>query len=191
MGDGTKQEPHVTQPDAAPSPEDPAEAPLDGESLKALSDIRELLLSEMDGLTHDLLSSELGSLERISSLTESIQGKLDRLYAHKFPKSCSSCGRIYETRESYLRATRDLIGKNTVMNRVGVQEYRNCECGSTLLVWTQDRRDNSDFGKARRDLFDVCLAKMKTLSTDDEATLRARLRRIFRGVADRVESRKT
>lgn len=152
-------------------------------------DLCELLRAELDGLGNDLLASEVTQLQKISSFTENIQAKLDRLYAHKFPKSCSTCGRVYETRQEYLSATRNLKGGGAVVNRLGVQEYRNCECGSTLLVRTNDRRDNSVFGQARRDLFEACLDKLKVLSVEDEATLRERLRQIFNKVAARVEAR--
>ena len=43
----------------------------------------------------------------------------------------------------------------------GVQEYRNCTCGSTLLLITDDRRDKTEFGEIRRILFDLSVTYIK------------------------------
>ena len=146
---------------------------------------QEELSRQLDEEARALLASELDSLHQITRLCESIAAKLTLLFGHKFPKSCTTCGKMYETREDYLRETQNLRGKGTLASSHGVQEYRNCTCGSTLMVWTKDRRDNSEFGEARRALFDDCLAKLKAVSTDDEAVLRERLRQIFRLACDR------
>jgi hypothetical protein len=144
------------------------------------------LSQQLDDEFRGLLGSELDALERIARLTQSIEGKLTALYAHKFPKSCAMCGRVYQTREDFLDQTLTLAGGGTAVHKVGVQEYRNCVCGSTLMVWTKERRDNSEFGHARRALFDACLEKLKSLSKEDEAVLRKRLREVFRTVSDRL-----
>lgn len=147
------------------------------------------LSKQLDDESKELLESELDELERIARLTQAIEGKLAALYAHKFPKSCAMCGRIYYTREEFLDQTRRLAGQSTTVHTVGVQEYRNCVCGSTLMVWTKDRRDNSEFGHARRALFDACLARLKSLSNEDESVLRERLRGVFRTLSDRLGQR--
>ena len=144
----------------------------------------ERLLAELTAEADSLLSSELDALEKIAALTESVASKLTALYQAKFPKACATCGRIYETREQYLKATMSL-GK-TQVNKMGVQEYRNCECGSTLMVWTKERRDNSPFGARRRELFDACFDKIKSVSTEPEDLIRNRLRQLFQDVSDRM-----
>lgn len=142
------------------------------------------LLQELTSEADSLLSGELDALGKIAALTESVTEKLTALYQAKFPKACSTCGRVYETREDYVAATQSL-GK-TQVNRMGVQEYRNCVCGSTLMVWTKERRDNSPFGARRRELFDACLEKLRTVSQDPEDVLRKRLRQLFQEVSDRM-----
>ncbi|MCG7869235.1 MAG: hypothetical protein JAY67_16125 [Candidatus Thiodiazotropha taylori] len=41
-----------------------------------------------------------------------------------------------------------------------VELYRNCICGSTLMEFFSDRRDTSDNGLRRRQLFDDLLAQL-------------------------------
>ena len=110
-----------------------------------------------------------------------IGNQLIDLYSQKFPKRCNNCGKTYKTRNEYLKATypmRDRRG--TIFEVKKVQEYRNCICGSTLLILTDDRRDNSKFGYARRELFDRCLADLKKITEKDEESLKIALREIFR-----------
>ena len=143
------------------------------------------LIQQLHAEADTVLASELDVLQKIAGLTESVQAKLTALYMSKFPKCCATCGREFPTRESYLQATLELA-KGAVVNRAGVQEYRNCVCGSTLMVWTKDRRDTTPFGVQRRELFDTCLAKLKGLSPDADQVLRERLRQVFRGVTDKL-----
>lgn len=84
-----------------------------------------------------------------------------------FPKRCSSCGRLYSDLDGFLRNTRVRQGQNSgfmkmlglgdapVMDMVGT-----CRCGSTLMVVTPDRRDQSDRGRRRRRLFDRMVANL-------------------------------
>ncbi len=146
----------------------------------------ERLLSELDGEAQAVLASELDALAKIAALTESVQAKLTALYQAKFPKACATCGKTYETREDYLKATAALAAKSTMVNKMGVQEYRNCECGSTLMVWTKERRDNTPFGARRRELFDACLEKLKAASGEPDDVLRKRLRELFHEIAEKL-----
>lgn len=139
----------------------------------------EILRSELDTIYSGVLNSEISELERISEFTESVAQKLQNHYAEIFPKRCNSCGEIYQTREDFIRATHGLKTIDTVFDEIGLQEYRNCPCGSTLIVWTRDRRDSSEYGKARRKLFNDCVQKLKTLTDEDEKTIQAKLRTIF------------
>jgi hypothetical protein len=144
------------------------------------------LLAELTSESDTLLSSELDEMQKIAALTESVASKLTALYQAKFPKACTTCGRIYETREEYLKATMALAQKSTMVNKMGVQEYRNCVCGSTLMVWTKERRDNTPFGNRRRELFEACLQKLKSVSRDPEDVLRDRLRLLFHEVSEKM-----
>lgn len=130
-----------------------------------------------------MLDSELSQLEVLTKFTESVAAKLKQHYQDVFPKICNNCKTIYETREDYLNATKVLGPTSTVFDAVGLQEYRNCECGSTLVIWTQERRDNTEYGIARRKLFGLCLEKMKKISDKPERELMAQLRQLFSGVS--------
>ncbi len=133
---------------------------------------------------------EIYSLKEITKFCESISKKLSSMYQSVFPKKCTCCGKVFETRDDYLKETKELEDVSTVFNpdsEKSVQEYRNCTCGSTILVMTNDRRLTNKFGVARRELFDICLKKMKKISDEDEETLVNKLRDIFQKVIQKTE----
>lgn len=134
---------------------------------------------ELDLEFAPLINSELTELERISQFTESVTKKLSMHYARIFPKKCNTCGTIYASREAFLQATQELRKPSTVFDEAGLQEYRNCPCGSTLILLSKDRRDNTAYGIARRKLYNECLTKLRKLSTESEETIEGRLRNIF------------
>jgi hypothetical protein len=86
-----------------------------------------------------------------------------------FPKKCASCGQVYATVEEYVRKTGDVSGKSGLKTGYDdddtpiVELFRNCVCGSTLMDCFTDRRDISDDGLKKRQLFakllDMLLAK--------------------------------
>ena len=139
--------------------------------------------SELDSEFNMLLNNEFTELEKISLFAESVANKLQKHYSNMFPKKCNTCCRIYKTREQYLDETKLLQKTSTIYDEVGLQEYRNCVCGSTLVLWSQDRRDNTPYGVARRKLFDECLEKLMKLSEESEEQVRQRLRQIFSRLA--------
>ncbi|MDE2430377.1 MAG: hypothetical protein KGM99_16760 [Burkholderiales bacterium] len=89
---------------------------------------------------------------------------LKSLSKRDFPKRCANCGRIYETEDDYIRETHPLHRERSGL-KAGVDHndapllelYRNCDCGSTLLALFADRRDASDTGDQRRQLFNELL----------------------------------
>lgn len=149
------------------------------EKIKERASQIQSIINELDTEFVSLIGDEMTSLEKISVFSESVKSKLRKHYSHIFPKKCNNCNRVYHTREEYLRDTERLQKTTTVFDEVGLQEYRNCFCGSTLIVWTSDRRDLSKYGVARRKLFDECLAKLKQISDGPETELRDKLREIF------------
>lgn len=165
--------------------------PSDGLSLDA--EIRNLkdreaamkkIRSDLDSEFSSLLSKELSELEKFSLFSESVVEKLRKHYADSFPKKCNSCGRLYQDREQYLEETKRLRRVSTVYDDLGLQEYRNCLCGSTLVLWSQDRRDNSLYGIARRKLFDECVEKLSKLSQESSVDeIKERLREVFSRLA--------
>jgi hypothetical protein len=145
------------------------------------------LISQMKGL-----KDELTILDQISKFTDSVKERLHKIYDEKFPKKCNTCGRIYNSREDFLRETQamkkgDVIFDKEAKSNQRLQEYRNCVCGSTLVIVAGDRRDNTPFGKARRELFDVCVTKLKEVTKEDDARVRERVRKIFQAFATQYQ----
>lgn len=129
------------------------------------------------------------TLERLSMLSESIEGKLKRLYSVKFPKKCNNCGMIYNSRAEYLQQTKAYLDRhNSIMEKTRVLEFRDCLCGSTLVVVTEDRRDNTPFGVARRKLFDLCVERAVLISGSDKSVVIQKMREIFRDIINRATS---
>ena len=70
----------------------------------------------------------------------------------RFPKTCS-CGRRYETFADFVAATEGLGNSGETLRADGqnlTNIFRNCICGSTLLVFIQEKRDESPAGLLRR-----------------------------------------
>ena len=115
-------------------------------------------------------------------ILEDVEAKLRALYREKFPKQCGNCGRVYETREQYLHATRDLRRENCVfveeVNKV--MEFRNCVCGSTLTIVSGSRRDETDFGVARRRFFNTCVEKIVAATEQSRSSVEEQVREVFR-----------
>jgi len=103
-----------------------------------------------------------------------------------FPKVCRSCLKRYDSFEDFIAQTSDVNGKcglaeypqNAKSCKVGV--FRNCECGSTLLVVCLCRRDESAEGDLRRRNFDSMLACYAKAGIDRESA-RRELRKVMRG----------
>ena len=112
---------------------------------------------------------------------------LKALAASAFPKRCANCGRIYADVAAYLNDTLPVSAASSGLKRSEdddgstiVELFRNCPCGSTLLDFFSDRRDDSDAGDKRRSRFDDLLAYLiKRGTPPDEA--RDALRKAMRG----------
>ena len=158
--------------------------------IQNLDEIREkeeniaLIREELDSEFSSLLANHLGQLEKISVFTDSVAEKLRKHYCNMFPKKCNSCGREFANHNDYLNQTEPLKNQSTLFDHIGLQEYRNCPCGSTLLLWGKDRRDNTRYGIARRKLFDECLRKLQQLSDAPTDELRQKLREVFSKLAE-------
>jgi hypothetical protein len=80
-----------------------------------------------------------------------------------FPKRCRNCGRVFASEEDYFQQTQairpGITGLKAAVDEEGplVEVFRNCVCGSTLLVNCLSRRDDSAAGHSRRRLFNELL----------------------------------
>lgn len=74
---------------------------------------------------------------------------------NSFPRICHTCEKVYMDRGDFLNETELLIhGKYSKGTRGKVFEYRNCECGSTLVCVVESKRDTSPEGLAKRQEFE-------------------------------------
>lgn len=103
----------------------------------------------------------------VSPLTPaSLYQGLKAIWDTEFPKTCPKCRRVYESFEEYLVDTvplpqsSGLIGYDIgdVGQQVGL--FRNCSCGTTILSFCHDRRDLSETGNRRRELFGQLLNRL-------------------------------
>jgi hypothetical protein len=137
-----------------------------------------------------LMAGEWGiSLDRLKELQSKayqIESRLKTLYAEKFPKKCNTCERVYQTREEYLTATAPTGDRHVRFEPKveKVQEYRNCICGSTLMIMLPERRDMSAFGHERRAIFDQMVALLKELKDIETEEAKVIVRRIFKTLAE-------
>lgn len=91
---------------------------------------------------------------------DSLFDGLRALVESTFPKRCNACGRHFETPHQFLNETQQIregisgLKQSYDDNDITIVEvYRNCPCGSTLMDFFTDRRDLSESGLKRRDLF--------------------------------------
>jgi hypothetical protein len=84
---------------------------------------------------------------------------LKALWDAEFPKTCQKCARVYGSFEEYLMDTQALPHSSGLMEydvgnpgqQVGL--FRNCACATTIMAFCHDRRDLSEKGSMRRQLF--------------------------------------
>lgn len=146
--------------------------------VRRLAEVRGHLASDYLAIIH----SELQEVVRLSKFCESISSRLDKYYEDIFPKKCSSCGAEYSNYNDYLSKTSRLENDHSArFDAIGLQDYRDCRCRSTLMIWTADsRRDDSEFGKKRRELFADCLEKLKNDLSLPKEEIEESLRKAFR-----------
>lgn len=112
---------------------------------------------------------------------------LASLRAEAFPKRCAGCGRVYRDATEYLRETLPVKPGKSGLKGIAddtegplVELYRNCRCGSTLLEFFCDRRDTSEAGLRRRELFARILDNLVEAGAD-RGEARAELIKGLRG----------
>ncbi|MCG7991183.1 MAG: oxidoreductase [Candidatus Thiodiazotropha lotti] len=102
---------------------------------------------------------------------------LQELSDTAFPRVCTNCGKEYPDLQTFIYETQQLEGRSGLMENVGcpdegdepiVELYRNCICGSTLMEFFSDRRDTSEAGLQRRQLFDNLLAQLVEMGVSTE-----------------------
>jgi len=97
--------------------------------------------------------------QQIPISTSSLYQGLKAIWDTEFPKTCPKCGRVYGSFEEYLMDSDVLPNSSGLMGydigvpgqQVGI--FRNCACGTTIMAFCYDRRDLSETGNKRRQLF--------------------------------------
>jgi len=124
--------------------------------------------------------------EEISYEDQLFKG-LKALTESAFPKKCASCGAVFETADQFFTATELVGGKHTGLTQAEeedgsyiVESFRNCPCGSTMLVFFSDRRDTSEAGLKRRENFEKLLDFLDGQGLDREIA-RKELIKVVRG----------
>lgn len=127
-------------------------------------------------------------------LLEGLYDGLKEIWNTEFPKTCPKCGRVYESINDYLAATA-APGNHTGLMDIEANEsehqvglFRNCECGSTLMTFCQDRRDFTDAGQRRRELFGDLLERLTKAGIEHELAHRQLLLALKTGKLSRLES---
>lgn len=118
---------------------------------------------------------------------------LKALAASAFPKHCRNCGRIYHTADQFISESRALRAGVTGLKQsfddndmTIVEVYRNCLCGSTLMDIFTDRRDSSEQGHQRRELFNTARSYLMGRGMSPEEA-RLCLLRLLRGEASAAD----
>jgi hypothetical protein len=131
-------------------------------------------INKRQALCLDALRSELTEIVQISLKLSKSMGFLKSRLKTPFPKKCSKCAKEWDTFEDFFQTTHD-IARGTVSYPILGNDFymhRNCPppCDTTLVVVFVDRRDETPAGFRRRELFEVCMNRLRTeliISRDD------------------------
>lgn len=131
----------------------------------------------------------------MSEFEGSIAQGLQALSDSAFPKECSRCGRRYDSPADFVRDSRPPYSGSGFKPDYDEDEgtpvlqlFRNCECGSTLMDFFSDRRDTSEQGRKRRQLFGELLDALEQQGLPREEA-RPELRKLMNGEhSERLEA---
>lgn len=116
---------------------------------------------EWESVALRYVQDELDAFVEISKNLAKSFGFLQSRVKSEFPKTCRKCEKVYESFEEFYYGTDEIERGTVCYPTLGAEFYlhRNCkdDCGSTLIVVFNDRRDESDLGCQRREVFQKCL----------------------------------
>ncbi len=118
---------------------------------------------------------------------------LKALAKSAFPKKCSTCGRVFQNAEDFIRATEYVrpsvsgLKQSTDDDGLAIVElFRNCPCGSTLMDAFNNSRDMSEQGEKRRKRFSELMEYLNNNHDMDTETARTALLKVMRGEKSEV-----
>lgn len=116
----------------------------------------------------------------------SLYKNLQALSDLSFPKQCKTCGQRFETVEEFISQTESLPRSSGFQeevyddNKIILELFRNCTCGSTLMDEFNNRRNLSPAGIKRRKKFGELVERL-TKSGFPPETIRRELLQIMSG----------
>ena len=128
---------------------------------------------------------------KVAKETAELFRGLQALSDMSFPKVCATCGKRYETVEAFIEQTvsiRELSGLKEDLDdddKVIVNLFRNCTCGSTLMDEFNNRRDLSVAGMNRREKFGELMERLSAGGMDQE-TARTELLKVMQGKGSKL-----
>ena len=112
-----------------------------------------------------------------------------------YPRKCRNCGRVFETPDDFFTETRDIRADKSGLKQlvdddslIMVEAFRNCPCGSTLMDYFDNRRNNSAAGRAKRKKFGELLNYLVQSGLDAQVAY-AELIKITRGEESEILAR--
>ena len=133
-----------------------------------------------------LMQNKKESLNELHKLLESFIDK-------SFPKKCI-CGKIYANLQQFLSQTKEtsatgnLLGPDDYEGTTAIELWRNCACGSTIMVVIRNRRDTSKEGVRLRKLFGEFLDELMVTGLEHE-TARQELLKVLCGKSSEILSK--
>ena len=117
---------------------------------------------------------------------EDLYNGLKALAHTSFPRKCAKCGQVFNTLDEFLAKTEDINQTSGLKEADGdtgdpvIELFRNCSCGSTLLEYCQERRNNSEQGIIQRKKFDNILQSLISKGWEEDIA-KQELRKVARG----------
>lgn len=128
--------------------------------------------------------------------SEALFRGLKSLSRTAFPKKCPTCGRVYDNEQQYISATQAIRPAKSGLkesfddddNQI-VELYRNCVCGSTLMEFFGDRRDNTPNGVKRREIFGKLLDLLVAEGIEREVARQELLKKLYGKKSELLDNR--
>lgn len=121
------------------------------------------------------------------SSTDNFFDGLKSIVDSAFPKTCPMCGKIYNNEQDFITETSKLNNQTGLKQSYDdddspiVELYRNCSCGSTLMNFFGDRRENNEAGAKRRAKFGELLDYLVSSEGIEPIQARNELLKAIRG----------
>lgn len=112
-----------------------------------------------------LLPDEINEIVSISLTLSRSLGFLKSRLKTPFPKKCTKCSTNFESFEDFFYRTEEITSGTVNYPILGQDFYmhRNClsPCDTTLIIVFEDRRDETQEGTRRRELFETCISELQ------------------------------